>query len=254
MQISTICRNRIYRVLAVVFWVLVWQLVSMAVNSPILVASPARTFLALAELGQTAAFYQAILGSLGRICLGFTLALALGLVLGALSFVWKWVNVLLQPIVSVIKATPVASFVILALIWITSTNLSVFISFLMVFPIVYQNTLAGLGSADKKLLEMADVFRFSHRARIRAIYLPAAYPHLLTAAKLSLGMCWKAGIAAEIIGQPRNSIGAQLNQAKLFFNTPELFAWTIAIIVVSVAFERLVMVGIHALMRRTGHA
>ena len=81
-----------------------------------------------------------------------------------------------------------------------------------------------------------------------------AYPHLLTAAKLSLGMCWKAGIAAEIIGQPRNSIGAQLNQAKLFFNTPELFAWTIAIIVVSVAFERLVMVGIHALMRRTGHA
>ena len=250
MRISTTCRNRIIRVLAVAFWIAVWQGVSLAVGSEILVASPARTFGALLSLLREGAFYRAVLGSLMRICAGFALALALGIALGALSFAVGWVRALLHPVVSVVKATPVASFVILALIWISSKNLSIFISFLMVFPIMYENMLAGLESADAKLLEMGRVFRLSRMARIRAIYLPAAYPFLLSAARLSLGMCWKSGIAAEVIGQPRQSIGAELNQAKLFFNTPDLFAWTVTIIVVSVAFERLVLCGIRALMRR----
>ena len=250
MRISTTCRNRIIRVLAVAFWIAVWQGVSLAVGSEILVASPARTFGALLSLLREGAFYRAVLGSLIRICAGFALALALGIALGALSFVVGWVRALLHPVVSVVKATPVASFVILALIWISSKNLSIFISFLMVFPIMYENMLAGLESADAKLLEMGQVFHLSRMARIRAIYLPAAYPFLLSAARLSLGMCWKSGIAAEVIGQPRQSIGAELNQAKLFFNTPDLFAWTVTIIVVSVVFERLVLCGIRALMRR----
>lgn len=250
MRISTTCRNRIIRVLAVAFWIAVWQGVSLAVGSEILVASPARTFGALLSLLREGAFYRAVLGSLMRICAGFALALALGIALGALSFAVGWVRALLHPVVSVVKATPVASFVILALIWISSKNLSIFISFLMVFPIMYENMLAGLESADAKLLEMGQVFHLSRMARIRAIYLPAAYPFLLSAARLSLGMCWKSGIAAEVIGQPRQSIGAELNQAKLFFNTPDLFAWTVTIIVVSVVFERLVLCGIRALMRR----
>ena len=250
MRISTTCRNRIIRVLAVAFWIAVWQGVSLAVGSEILVASPARTFGALLSLLREGAFYRAVLGSLMRICAGFALALALGIALGALSFGVGWVRALLHPVVSVVKATPVASFVILALIWISSKNLSIFISFLMVFPIMYENMLAGLESADAKLLEMGQVFHLSRMARIRAIYLPAAYPFLLSAARLSLGMCWKSGIAAEVIGQPRQSIGAELNQAKLFFNTPDLFAWTVTIIVVSVVFERLVLCGIRALMRR----
>ncbi len=250
MRISTTCRNRIIRVLAVAFWIAVWQGISLAVGSEILVASPARTFGALLSLLREGAFYRAVLGSLMRICAGFALALALGIALGALSFVVGWVRALLHPVVSVVKATPVASFVILALIWISSKNLSIFISFLMVFPIMYENMLAGLESADAKLLEMGQVFHLSRMARIRAIYLPAAYPFLLSAARLSLGMCWKSGIAAEVIGQPRQSIGAELNQAKLFFNTPDLFAWTVTIIVVSVVFERLVLCGIRALMRR----
>ena len=254
MRISTTCRNRIIRVLAVAFWIAIWQGVSLAVGSEILVASPARTFGALLSLLREGAFYRAVLGSLMRICAGFALALALGIALGALSFVVGWVRALLHPVVSVVKATPVASFVILALIWISSKNLSIFISFLMVFPIMYENMLAGLESADAKLLEMGQVFHLSRMARIRAIYLPAAYPFLLSAARLSLGMCWKSGIAAEVIGQPRQSIGAELNQAKLFFNTPDLFAWTVTIIVVSVVFERLVLCGIRALMRRWEHA
>ena len=148
MRISTTCRNRIIRVLAVAFWIAVWQGVSLAVGSEILVASPARTFGALLSLLREGAFYRAVLGSLMRICAGFALALALGIALGALSFAVGWVRALLHPVVSVVKATPVASFVILALIWISSKNLSIFISFLMVFPIMYENMLAGLESVS----------------------------------------------------------------------------------------------------------
>ena len=239
MRISTTCRNRIIRVLAVAFWIAVWQGVSLAVGSEILVASPARTFGALLSLLREGAFYRAVLGSLMRICAGFALALALGIALGALSFVVGWVRALLHPVVSVVKATPVASFVILALIWISSKNLSIFISFLMVFPIMYENMLAGLESADAKLLEMGQVFHLSRMARIRAIYLPAAYPFLLSAARLSLGMCWKSGIAAEVIVTPLGFIGKELNDAKITLMTADMFAWTAVIILLSIVFEKI---------------
>ena len=194
-------------------------------------------------------FYRAVFGSFGRILAGFGLSALLGIAFAALARAVYPARVLLQPLMSTVKATPVASIVILALIWISSTNLSIFISFLMVLPIIYENVLGGLDSADEKLLEMARVFRVPLRRQVRAIYAPAAFSPLLTAVRISLGMCWKAGIAAEVIAQPKNSIGSALQQAKLFFATPEMFAWTLAIILLSVAFERLVVRIITALRR-----
>lgn len=250
MRISTTCRNRIIRVLAVAFWIAVWQGVSLAVGSEILVASPARTFGALLSLLREGAFYRAVLGSLMRICAGFALALALGIALGALSFVVGWVRALLHPVVSVVKATPVASFVILALIWISSKNLSIFISFLMVFPIMYENMLAGWKAPTPSYWKWGRYSTFRAWRAFGPSICPRPIHFCCRRRRLSLGMCWKSGIAAEVIGQPRQSIGAELNQAKLFFNTPDLFAWTVTIIVVSVVFERLVLCGIRALMRR----
>ncbi len=243
-------RDKLLRLGAVAFWLLLWQIGSMLLNQEILLVSPVSACATLIRLMGESSFYQAVLGSFGRILAGFILSTLLGIVLAALSRAFSPVRILLRPLLSAIKATPVASIVILALIWIRSTNLSIFISFLMVLPIVYENVLEGFDSADPKLLEMARVFRIPFPARVRAIYAPAAFPMLLTAVRLSLGMCWKAGIAAEVIAQPRNSIGSALQQAKLFFATPEMFAWTLAIILLSVALEKLVVFGITALQRR----
>lgn len=131
-----------------------------------------------------------------------------------------------------------ASFVILALIWIGSKNLSVFIAFLVVFPMIYVNTIAGLSSADSQLLEMARVFRMTGRKKFRYIYWPALLPYLLSGANISLGMSFKSGIAAEVIGVPSHSIGEKLYMAKIYFSTAELFAWTFVIIVISGLFEK----------------
>ena len=137
------------------------------------------------------------------------------------------------------KATPVASFIILALVWLDSRHLPVFISFLMVFPTVYLNLLEGIRQTDRKLLEMARVFHVPLTRRLRGIYLPQVLPYFRSAASLGLGLCWKAGIAAEVIGLPAGSMGERLYTAKIYFQTPDLFAWTAAVVAVSAVFERL---------------
>ena len=148
-------------------------------------------------------------------------------------------EILMDPLITVIKATPVASFIILCLIWIPSRNLSVFISFLMVFPVVYTNLLEGLRQTDKQLLEMADSFGAGLGKKVEFVYLSQVMPYAATACKLGLGLCWKAGIAAEVIGIPTGSIGEKLYKSKVYLETPDLFAWTIVIIFVSMTFEKI---------------
>ncbi len=148
---------------------------------------------------------------------------------------------LMAPLVSVIKTTPVASFVILALFWFSSRSLSIFISFLMVFPIVYTNILQGISQTDRQLLEMGQVFGLSMKKKIRYIYFPQVFPYLRSAFAVGLGLCWKAGTAAEVIGIPDGSIGERLQEAKIYLQMPDLFAWTVTIIVVSLLIEKLIL-------------
>ena len=173
-------------------------------------------------------------------------------VLAALA-AWKtWFRELMAPLVAGIKAVPVASFIILALVWLNSQSLSLFISALMVFPPVYLNVLEGICRTDRRLLEMARVFRVPLGRRLRGIYLPQVMPHFRTAVSLGLGLCWKAGAAAEIIGLPAGSMGERLYTAKVYFQTADLFAWTVTIVAVSVVFERLFLALVDRLMGKAG--
>ena len=136
-----------------------------------------------------------------------------------------------------IRSVPVASFVILALIWIGSENLSVFISFLVVIPMIYGATLAGLENMDQKLLEMSQVFSMPFLKKVRYLFVPAVHPYLVSSCRTALGMSWKSGVAAEVIGIPKTSIGEQLYYTKLYLDTSGLFAWTFSIILISAVFE-----------------
>ena len=238
------------RLFSVLFWLIAWHAGSAALGQSIILVSPVTAIRTLFQMMGTADFYQSIFGSLSRILLGFFAGVLLGTLLAALSYMLPPVGTLLSPLMHAIKATPVASFVILALIFISSRYLSILMGFLMVLPILYTNVLTGLRGTDRKLIEMAKVFKMKPLARIRAIYLPAAYPSFLSACALSLGMSWKAGIAAEVIGLPDQSIGEALYQAKIFFSTPELFAWTLAIILLSVGLEQAVLYAAKRLSRR----
>lgn len=244
---------------AVLFWLVVWQLLVMWLNwkstkevsfgSHILLASPFETIKTLVLLMQTAEFWKAVTASLCKIASGFFLAVLAGSLCAMLAAASRVVRVLLTPLFSLIKAVPVASFIILVLFWFSSRNLSVLISFLMVLPVIYTNVLQGIEVTEKELLEMAEVFHIPFRRRVRYIYLPAVLPYFVSACSVGLGFCFKSGIAAEIIGLPQNSIGERLYEAKLYLLTEEVFAWTAVIILVSVIFEKVVMLLVKALAK-----
>ena len=224
---------------AVLFWLLVWQLGSMALHRDILLVSPVRVAQTLLELAGTRRFWASIGGSLVRIVGGFMLAAVCGTPAAALAARFRRIEELLAPLVLAIKTIPVASFIILALIWMGSKNLAVLIAFLMVFPILYTNVLSSIRATDVELLEMARVFRVTPMRRVRFIYLPQVMPYFRTGCTVGLGLCWKAGVAAEVIGMPVNSIGERLQQAKVYLDTPELFVWTVVIVCLSVGVEKL---------------
>lgn len=250
-MIRSIIKNKtVTTALAVLFWLGVWQAASNWLNSSLLLVSPIQTVKTLFSLLGESAFWSSVLFSFSRIALGFAAGAAAGVILSAMACAFAPVRVLLSPFFSVVKSTPVASFIILALVWLNAKSLPVFISFLMVLPIVYTSCLEGLLSADVQMLEMARVYRLSFWKKVRAVYLPAAAPFFASACKLGLGLAWKSGIAAEVIALPVGSIGERLYEAKIFLATDELFAWTTVIIIVSVLFEKGFLLGLSLLQKR----
>lgn len=231
--------DKLRGLLAGLFWLVLWQLAAMALNQKVLLVSPITVLSRLAELVPTGDFWGAVGFSFSRIICGFLLACLFGTALGALSSRFRLVKALAAPLMSAVKSTPVASFIILVLLWVPSKNLSIVISFLMVTPIVYANILGGIDSMDRQLLELAAVFRVPFPRRLRYLYLPQIMPFFRSACAAGLGLCWKAGVAAEVIGLPDGSIGEKLYQAKVYLETPDLFAWTVVIVLVSLLFERL---------------
>lgn len=232
----------IRRFLIVLFWLGLWQLISLAVHNSILLVGPFDMIKALFSQAVTADFWKSIAFSFGKISLGFLGAFISAILLASLAYRVQFLEELLAPFMTLVTSIPVASFVILALIWIGSGMLSVFCSFLVVFPVIYVNTLAGLGSTDRQLLEMAAVFDMPVWKRIHYIYRPAVFPYLVSSCKIALGMSWKSGIAAEVIGVPDYSIGERLYMSKIYLDTANLFAWTFVIIIISALFERFFLV------------
>ena len=229
----------ILRPWAVLVWLLIWQLGAMAMDQQILLVSPIAVLIRLGTLAVESSFWKAVGFSLLRITGGFFLGAAVGTVLAALSARLRRVEELLAPLLLAIKSIPVASFILLSLILFSSRNLSVLISFLMVLPVLYEGVLGGIRAMDKQMLEMAQVFQIPTPRRVRYVYLPQVLPYFRAACASALGLCWKSGIAAEVIGMPTGSIGERLQQAKIYLDTPDLFAWTLVIVLVSLAFERL---------------
>ena len=250
-------RQRPVRLWAAAFWLLVWEGASLALAATtggrmLLLASPVQALGRLLALAATAEFWQAAAFSSLRVLGGFFLSCVLAVALAALAARLRWVRELLSPLVAVVKAVPVVSFIILALIFFSSENLSLLISALMVFPPVYLNVLEGIGHTDVQLLEMARVFRVPLSRQLRGIYLPAVLPYFRSAVSLGLGLCWKSGAAAEVIGLPAGSVGEALYTAKVYFQTGDLFAWTAVIVAVSVLSEKLLLRLLDAAVRKAG--
>lgn len=232
--------NKLFKfTLALAFWLGLWLIVSRVVGIELLVPSPPGVAVTLKEMLMQKEFYETCIRSFLRITGGYILGVAAGSVLGMLISFSSVLNSIFKPFLTAVKTTPVVSFIILALIWIERDGVPVFITFLMVMPIVSAGIMTGTQSADKELLEMTKVYKFSFWKKLKYIYLPSAVPSFASACETAIGLGWKAGVAAEVICMSRGTIGKALKDSQVYMETAELFAWTAVIIVISLILEKL---------------
>ena len=229
------------KIFAVLFWITVWQAVYMIIGKEVLFPSPADTVKALAVLITQPEFYKTVLFTFIRIVSGFILGTVTGIVLGIFTVSFEVIGDILKPLISIVRAAPVASFIILALAWIKTGMVPVFISFLIVVPVMWSNISEGISSTDIKLLEMAEVYDFTLLQKITKIYIPSVRPYFRSAVITGAGLAFKSGVAAEVIASPAFSVGQRLYDAKVYMETAELFAWTAVVIVLSIVFEKLLV-------------
>ena len=208
-------------------------------GNELLLPYPATVLLALFRLARSPEFWWTALASLARIAAGMAGGAVLGGLLAALTCTSPWCRRLFAPVIRIVRATPVVSFILLVLLWTGRDQVPAVIAGLMVLPVVWENLTQGIRATDGQLLELARAYRFSRWKTVRLVYLPSLRPHLRSAAATAMGLAWKSGVAAEVIGIPEGSIGEQLYYSKLYLDTAGLFAWTFVIIIVSAVFERI---------------
>lgn len=231
-------RRAAFGLLSAAFWLCVWQRAAVRAGQEILVAPPAAVLRRLWELSGRADFWLTVLFSMGRVVEGFALGVVLGTAAAVLTEAVPFFDALFRPILGIIKATPVASFIILALVWMKSARVPVFVSVLIVLPLVWANVSEGIRKTDRGLLEMARLYRFGAARTVRLVYAPSVLPYFLAAGTTGMGMAWKGGVAAEVLSSLPLSLGGEIYRSKIYLETADLFAWTAVVVVLSVLLER----------------
>ena len=224
-------------VLIALFWILVWYFVSLIINLPLLFPQPWTVIKRLGELLCSSHFFMATLSSFGRILAGILIAILLGSALALICSLSKTTYEFLTPLVSIIKSTPIVAFVFLVNLFLYNEKTVIFISFLMVFPIVFSNIYQGIKSTDKDLIEMCNLYKVKFKKRLTSLYIPSVIPYFLSSLLSSIGLAWKAGIAAEVLCSPVISIGIEIYHANESLEFVDLFAWTAWVIILSMIFE-----------------
>ena len=229
-----------------VFWLGVWQLCALLVDrsmggrgNELLLPYPATVLAALTHLAGTGEFWESVLLSLLRVLAGLVVGAGLGGLAAALTCAGAWADRLLSPAIRVVRAAPVASFILLVLLWTGRDQVPVVIVALMVLPVVWDSLSQGIRATDAQWLELARAYRFSRWKTVRLIYLPGLRPHLSAALTTATGLAWKSGVAAEVLCLPSTALGTEIYQTKYYLEIPELFAWTGVAVALSLLLEHL---------------
>ena len=246
MRISTI-RNKL---LTAAFWLLVWQIIAIAVGKEVLVPSPYRTLLCVIEMIRTGTFYLDAAATILRCAAGIILSFAVGVLTAILSYRSAFVRELLSFPVLVFKSTPVIGIILFLILLLASGQVPVCVCFLMCYPVVYTNILSGLDNLDGEQLEMVRMYKVKSSLIIRRLYIPSVMPEIAASLNLIAGLSWKTVVTAEVFAVPSFSMGYNLLSAKSYLETDRLFAWIIAIVLFSIAFEKVIQKGLSILSPR----
>lgn len=225
---------------AAAFWLAVWAAAAHRVGQELVLPSPASVGRAFLRMADEPAFWSTALASLGRVLRGLLWGACAG-TLAAVLMAWvPLLDALCTPMLRLVRSTPVVSFIILALLWIGRERVPSFVAALMVMPVVADSLHTGLRGLDPQLLELGRAYRFGPWKKLRLIVLPSVLPGYGGACLTAAGLAWKSGIAAEVLCQPKLAIGTELHNSRLILETPELFAWTALVVILSAILELLI--------------
>ncbi len=243
---NSILQSKYRNFFIILFWILVWEILSLIINQEIYLPSPHATFIALLNLLSEKETYITLLYSSYRTLSGFLISSILGIIFGYICGVNKSIYYLFNPLVSIIRTVPVMSIIIIAIMWFKDTNVPIFVSFLMCFPIIWTNTVSGIKSTDIKLLQLCRVYNIKRSRIVKSVYFYSALPYIKAGMISALGISWKVTSAAEVLSLPKYSIGRYLYDSKVYLEIPDLFAWTIMIVLLSILFENILKITFEA--------
>lgn len=238
MKDSTI-QSKARKILVIIFWIIIWEILALLINKEIYLPSPFTTLKTLYNLLFAKEFYISVGISILRLVAAYLLSCFLGIAIGYICGISNFFYQLFYPLILVMRAIPVVSIIILALILLESGIVPIFVSFLMCFPIMWTNVVEGIKNTDEKLLQMCKIYNIKKWRIIKSVYLYSSFPYIFSGMITSLGIGWKVMAAAEVFSMPKYSIGAHLYDSKVYLETKELFAWTIVIIILSYISENI---------------
>lgn len=241
MKNSTILQNKwIKACIAIIFWTVIWAIGANRVGIELILPKPVTVLRVFFKLLTSKEAWYTVVFSIFRVMLGFLIGCFVGIILAVLTKISNLCDTLFSPLIGIIRTVPVFSFIILALLWIKSDYLPIFIVILIVLPIVWGNVRQGIEQTSGKLLEMSKAYQVGIVKIIRFVYIPSVKPYFTSAAITALGIGWKSGVAAEVLSQPKMAIGTKLYFSKIYLETTDLFAWTIVIIIISTIIEMII--------------
>jgi NitT/TauT family transport system permease protein len=227
----------IYQFLAIIFIVLAWQLAAMAMKNGLILPSPGRILVDFFTLVTSTDFYIALASTLLRGFIGFLIAFVLAAVIGIPAGIFRGFHDFFNPIIVLLRSTPVISFILLAWIWFGPDNVPVFIAILSMFPLLCKGFISGIKSTDKELIDMALVYKVRKHRILSGLYIPSLLPFLFNGMSNALGFGWRAVIIGEVLSQPRWGLGTEMQVAQTYLLVSKLICWSIVAVIMAFFFE-----------------
>ncbi|SNS17069.1 NitT/TauT family transport system permease protein [Anaerovirgula multivorans] len=228
----------LYTLLSIIILVICWKVLSIVVDKEILVPSPEGTLIEIIRIIQSPNFVLSVTNTLIRALSGFMIALAAGIFLGMLGGFFKPMYYLLRPLVLINKAVPTMAMILLALIWLESEKAPILVGFVVIFPVIYENVVEGIRNVDEKLVEMMKIYEIGKLDRLKDLYIPSIKSYLYGGMIAAMGLNLKIIIAAEVLSQPKISMGTSFQIEKANLNTAGVFAWSLITIVIAGVLEQ----------------
>ena len=216
-----------------------WSLLSWRYGAYVL-PSPRSVLVGLGDIVRSGEVWKHTAASLFRIVIGFGGAVVVSVLMGLGAFLWRPVRTVVQDALAVLNSTSVFVWIVISLIWFGLSNWApIFTTFMITLPVVASNLIEGVGSVDRRLLEMGDVYRLSGSAKFTAIVVPSTVPYLIAGMKVGFGLALKVSVVAEIFGVT-SGIGYIMNYSREILATQMVFAWALVMIVVMMLTDKLV--------------